>query len=194
MYLGFFLDLSVAKKVFRQDEDFDAREVALCVELRHPNIIRLLGASSAVSDLPPALYFELADGPSLKRVFSSAMPVPAELKMRISREIASGMTYLHSQNPIIIHRDLKPDNILLTSGLQVKIIDFALSVFVKASASGKTNSKLGAGTELYSAPEVLLLNRKIDHKIGVWSFGMTLYELWSGVPGNPGEISVSKYS
>ena len=65
------------------------------------------------------------------------MPVPAELKMKISREIASGMTYLHSQNPIIIHRDLKPDNILLTSGLQVKIIDFGLSVFVKASQSGK---------------------------------------------------------
>ena len=193
VYLGFFLDMAVAKKVFHQDEDFDAREVELCFQLRHPNIIRLLGASAAVSDLPPCLYFELADGPSLKRVFSSAMPVPAELKMKISREIASGMTYLHSQNPIIIHRDLKPDNIMLTSGLQVKIIDFGLSVFVKASQSGKTNSKPGAGTEPYSSPEILLLNRTIDHKVDVWSFGMTLYELWSGiapwrVPGRPGEM------
>jgi len=33
---------------------------------------------------------------------------------------------------------------------------------------------------VYSSPEVLL-NRKIDHKVDVWSFGMTLYELWSGV-------------
>ena len=33
---------------------------------------------------------------------------------------------------------------------------------------------------MYSSPEVLL-NRKIDHKVDVWSFGMTLYELWSGV-------------
>ena len=132
VFLAQFLDVGVAKKVFHQDEDFDSREVELCFQLRHPNIIRLLGASSAASDLPPCLYFELADGLSLKRVFLSAMPVPAELKMKISREIASGMTYLHSQNPIIIHRDLKPDNILLTSGLQVKIIDFGLSVFVKA--------------------------------------------------------------
>ena len=31
---------------------------------------------------------------------------------------------------------------------------------------------------MYSSPEVLL-NRKIDHKVDVWSFGMTLYELWS---------------
>ena len=152
VYLGFFLDMAVAKKVFHQDEDFDSREVELCFQLRHPNIIRLLGASAAASDLPPCLYLELADGPSLKRVFSSAMSVPAELKMKISREIASGMTYLHSQNPIIIHRDLKPDNIMLTSGLQVKIIDFGLSVFVKASANGKTNSKLGAGTEPSSPP------------------------------------------
>jgi len=88
------------------------------------------------------------------------------------------MAYLHSQNPIIIHRDLKPDNILLTSGLQVKIIDFGLSVFVKASASAREHSKV-VGTEVYSSPEVL--NRKIDRKVDVWSFGMTLYELWSGV-------------
>ena len=85
---------------------------------------------------------------------------------------------------------------MLTSGLQVKIIDFGLSVFVKASASGKTNSKLGAGTEVYSSPEVLLLNRTIDHKVDIWSFGMTLYELWSGIvpwrdPGNPTDISGS---
>jgi len=86
------------------------------------------------------------------------------------------MTYLHSQNPIIIHRDLKPENILLTSGLQVKIIDFGLSVFVKASQSKQTNTKEGAGTMPYSAPEVLW-NLKIDHKVDVWSFGKTLYEL-----------------
>ena len=109
VYLGFFLDLSVAQKVFHQAEDFDPREVEVCFQLRHPNIIRLLGASAAASDLPPCLYFELADGPSPRRVFSSAskMSVPSELKLKISREIASGMTYLHSQNPIIIHRDLK---------------------------------------------------------------------------------------
>ena len=120
VYLGYYLDVGVAKKVFHEDEGFDSREVDLCFELRHPNIIRLLGASAASAELPSCLYFELVEGPSLRRVFSSAMSVPAELKMKITREIASGMTYLHSQNPIIIHRDLKPDNILLTSGLQAK--------------------------------------------------------------------------
>ena len=80
--------------------------------------------------------------------------------------------------------------------MQVKIIDFGSSVFVKASQSGKINSKLGAGTEPYSSPEVLLLNRTIDHKVDVWSFGMTLYELWSGVvpwrdPGNSSQVQVT---
>ena len=69
MFLGHFLDVGVARKVFYQDEDFDPREVELCFELRHPNIVRLLGASAAVSDLPPSLYFELVDGPSLRQVF-----------------------------------------------------------------------------------------------------------------------------
>ena len=48
-----------------------------------------------------------------------------------------------------------------------------------ASASARQLSKI-VGTEVYSSPEVLL-NRKIDHKVDVWSFEMTLYELWSGV-------------
>ena len=87
MLLSHFLDAGVAKKVFHQDDDFDSREVELCFQLRHPNIIRLLGASAASTELPPCLYFELVDGPSLKRVFSSSMTVPAELKMKISREI-----------------------------------------------------------------------------------------------------------
>jgi len=98
--LGHFLDAGVAKKTFHEERDFDEKEVELCFELRHPNVIRLLGASAASTELPPALYFELADGSSLRHVFSSAskVSVPAELKMKISREIAFGMTYLHSQN------------------------------------------------------------------------------------------------
>jgi len=65
---------------------------------------------------------------------------------------------------------------------------------VKASASARQQSKV-VGTEVYSSPEVLL-NRKIDHKVDVWSFGMTLYELWSGIvpwrdPGNPTQNSVT---
>ena len=65
---------------------------------------------------------------------------------------------------------------------------------MKASASARQQSKV-VGTEVYSSPEVLL-NRKIDHKVDVWSFGMTLYELWSGIvpwrdPGNPTQNSVS---
>jgi len=82
--LSHLLDAGVAKKEFHQKEHFDPREVEVCFQLRHPNVIRLLGASAAVSDLPPALYFELADGPSLRRVFSTAMAVPGELKMKIS--------------------------------------------------------------------------------------------------------------
>jgi hypothetical protein len=193
VYLSHFLDQAVAKKIFEGGDDFDPREVEVCFVLRHPNIVRLLGASA--SDDPPCLYFELSDGPSLRRVFSSSTSVPSELKTKISLEIASGMTYLHSQNPIIIHRDLKPDNILLTSSLQVKIIDFGLSVFHKASQSARTQTKAGAGTEAYSSPEVLL-NRKIDRQVDVWSFGMTLYELWSGIvpwrnPAKPSEIIIT---
>ncbi len=95
---------------------------------------------------------------------------------QLIRQVLSAVAYCHSNK--IVHRDIKPENLLLASGdkdARVKVIDFGTSrVF---DAGKKMTSKIG--TPLYIAPEVL--NNSYTEKCDVWSCGVILYVLLSGV-------------
>jgi serine/threonine protein kinase len=104
----------------------------------------------------------------------------------ICRQLAEGLSYLHSRD--IIHRDLKPDNVLLTKrsdGLyDVVISDFGLSRSLGCSyGDGLTNFVY---TFNYKAPELLLTSFiKEDHSkyyfpADMWALGCTLFELYGG--------------
>jgi calcium-dependent protein kinase len=95
------------------------------------------------------------------------------------------LNYIHSKN--ICHRDLKPENFLLLSKAEnspLKIIDFGLSVFfdekMLKETGGKMVMKTKAGTPYYISPEILKGN--YDLSCDIWSAGVILYILLSGVP------------
>lgn len=102
-------------------------------------------------------------------------------KLKLIKEIAYGVQYLHSKN--IIHRDLKQENIFLIKNkgnkYTSKIGDFGISILVKTG--DRTTAKHGQwGTELYMSPEALLgdsFNRKTD----VWACGIIFYEILFGI-------------
>ncbi|XVF27867.1 hypothetical protein REPUB_Repub14bG0146200 [Reevesia pubescens] len=79
----------------------------------------------------------------------------------------------------VMHRDLKPENFLLSSkdeGAMLKATDFGLSVFIE---EGKLYRNI-VGSAYYVAPEVL--KRSYGKEIDIWSAGVILYILLSGVP------------
>lgn len=87
--------------------------------------------------------------------------------------ILQGVNYLHSKN--IVHWDIKPENILFNSKGILKLVDFGTSKF-----AGQWKMKNTYGTPYYVAPEVL--SEEYDINCDVWSCGVILYILLSGVP------------
>lgn len=92
---------------------------------------------------------------------------------KVMRSILEGVTYLHNKN--IVHRDLKPENVVFTKDDNVKIVDFGTSKVFNCEKMRQTY-----GTPYYIAPEVL--NQNYNEKCDVWSCGVILYILLSGVP------------
>eukprot|EP00457_Paulinella_chromatophora_P000915 gb/GEZN01000917.1/.p1 GENE.gb/GEZN01000917.1/~~gb/GEZN01000917.1/.p1 ORF type:complete len:1113 (-),score=172.32 gb/GEZN01000917.1/:168-3224(-) len=95
----------------------------------------------------------------------------------VLREALMGLSYLHTNNKI--HRDIKAANILLTLEGETKLADFGVSCMLK-DASERRNTMIG--TPYWMAPEVLRSNQTYDHKVDVWSLGITALELAKGAP------------
>ena len=100
----------------------------------------------------------------------------------IFKQLMSAIAYCHSQG--IAHRDLKPENILFLNrnpDSPIKVIDFGLSK-IFGNYYNKINNKMNTkvGTAYYVSPEVLA--GIYDEKCDIWSAGVILYILLSGVP------------
>lgn len=81
-----------------------------------------------------------------------------------------------------MHRDLKPQNIMLTKGHQVKLIDFGQCKKLPFQNLHKEKQTLEVSTLWYKAPELLLGFEHYSNKIEVWALGCIFAELITGAP------------
>jgi eukaryotic-like serine/threonine-protein kinase len=103
-------------------------------------------------------------------------PLPIHEAIDIATQIAAGLQAAHEKG--IVHRDIKSSNIFTTSKGQVKVMDFGL-----ARSAGMTNvTKTGmtVGTIPYMSPEQSQ-GVKVDHRTDIWSLGVILYEMVTGL-------------
>ncbi|KAH9907064.1 protein kinase-like domain-containing protein [Xylariomycetidae sp. FL2044] len=163
------------------------REMALCSELRHENVIRLV--EIILEDKCIFMVFEYAEHDLLQIIHHHTQQprhsVPAPTVKSIMFQLLNGCQYLHSS--WVLHRDLKPANIMVTSSGQVKIGDLGLArLFQKPLHSLFSGDKVVV-TIWYRAPELLLGSRHYTPAVDMWAVGCIFAELLSLRPIFKGE-------
>ncbi len=149
-------------------------EIKLMKKLRnHKNIIKLF------EYLETETYFciimENIPGGNLLNIINKMSKIPEKLSKYIFKQLIEGIKYIQNQG--IVHRDIKPDNILIDLNNTIKICDFGVSKEVKQNQLLKDS----CGTPAFVAPEILLDSPYDPFKCDIWSSGVVLYTMLSGV-------------
>ncbi|RLN14404.1 hypothetical protein BBJ28_00027217, partial [Nothophytophthora sp. Chile5] len=149
-----------------------AEEIALNASLQHPNIGMFIGVAwSSLSNLIMVIeYFPMGDLQKYLRKKGDTLSWARD-KIHMAIGVAQALEYLHSHTPPLIHRDLKSKNILLTTELEAKLIDFGASRGLK-----ENTMTAGVGTPYWTAPEILE-GRRYSEQADIYSFGVVLSEL-----------------
>jgi len=142
-----------------------------------------LGAPTLMPGIlrPPALVTEYMAGGSLKSALNRRSDIVAGAVTRVvlALDAAKGMEYLHAKQ--IVHFDLKSGNLLLGYRDRrpvCKVADFGLArEKTQTFCSGVTSQR---GTLPWTAPEILRSPNRVTEKVDVFSFGIVLWELWTG--------------
>lgn len=163
------------------------REMALCSELSHVNVIKL--HEIILEDKCIFMVFEYAEHDLLQIIHHHTQParhaIPASTVKSIMFQLLNGCQYLHAN--WVLHRDLKPANIMVTSAGEVRIGDLGLArLFNKPLHSLFSGDKVVV-TIWYRAPELLLGSRHYTPAIDMWAIGCIFAELLSLRPIFKGE-------
>lgn len=163
------------------------REFDVLSKLRHPNLPRYYDMFTDSGH--GYLVMELVAGKSLQDIVNEHdTPLPEQTVIgNYALQLCDALAYLHAQEPPVLHRDIKPDNIRLTPGGTIKLVDFGL---VKRGGRQQHTSPLvrGMGTPGYSPPEQYYgetRTHRTDQRSDIYSVGATLYSLLTGVPLPP---------
>lgn len=154
-------------------------EVDVLGNVRHRNIVRLLGCCSN-SESTMLLYEYMPNGSldDLLHGKNKGENLVADwvTRYKIAMGVAQGICYLHHDcDPVIVHRDLKPSNILLDSEMEARVADFGVAKLIQCDES----MSVIAGSYGYIAPEYAY-TLQVDEKSDIYSFGVVLMEILSG--------------
>ena len=159
-----------------------ARECRILATLETPNIARLYDVGVDATGAP-YIAMEYVQGEPLV-AWCDARELETSARIRLFMQVLDAVSYAHRRQ--ILHRDLKPSNILVTEQGEVRLLDFGVARLLHGDADGSSLTQAWghALTPAYASPE-LLRGEPLDLRSDIYSLGVVLHELLSGVrPGH----------
>ena len=154
------------------------REYEAMIRLNHPNIVRVYNYGEWEGQ--PWLSMELVEGTPIqayvKRCGKPGSDERNQEVLRLAYDLAMALDHVHRRG--LVHRDLKSANVLVLPDGRVKLIDFG-TARVSDPVEAITRDGEFIGTFAYASPEQLV-NKTIDHRADLYSFGVLLYRLVTG--------------
>ena len=182
-----YVTIKVLREEFIGDEEFIERfrsEACSVARLSHPNIVRAydVGEDGDIN----YIVNEYIHGDTLKKAIKEKAPFDSRSTINVAIQIASALSQAHKAH--IVHRDIKPQNILVGTDGVVKVTDFGIAR--AATASTMTTTANAAGSVHYFSPEQAR-GGYVDEKSDIYSLGITMFEMITGVLPFQGNNSVS---
>jgi serine/threonine protein kinase len=128
------------------------------------------------------LLMEYVEAENLKDLYARHDPVLLENVAQILIDMGAALEHMHENG--FMHLDFKPENVLVTRNGKVRLVDFDLAQPIPEQP--KKFSKKNPGTPAYMAPEQLL-GQPVSHRVDIFSYGVSAYELLTNQKPFPGE-------
>ncbi len=174
----YILPVYVDSKARRQAIQNFENEARILNRLDNPGIVKLL--DFFIDDHRAYHVLEYIDGVTLKSIVETQGPVSGEEAIAFTDSLCDILSHLHNQSPPIVHGDFTPDNLILTSGGKLKLIDF----MVARQQSEISNTSMSiVGKHSYMAPEQF--RGQLSTLCDIYALGCTMYFMMVGQDPTP---------
>lgn len=177
-------DVAIKILHFNQNESPEAerfrREAQAAARLKHAHAVSIFDFGIS-NDGRQYLVMELVEGVSLRQLIQSQGVFSPAFAVEIISQVCAAFDEAHRHN--IVHRDIKPDNIVVDLGgvkPKVTVLDFGIAKLRGESAGTLTQTGSVLGTPYYMSPEQCL-GEQLDGRSDIYSLGIVLYEMLTGV-------------
>ncbi len=178
--------IKVLKECFSNNAEYVdrfKREAEAVFSLDHKNIVRV--TDIGLDEGAYYMVMEYIEGTTLKKVIDQQRCIDEDKAVKYAIQICSALAAAHKKG--IIHRDIKPQNILVDKEGDIKLTDFGIA---KSISTKEEQANQVIGSVHYISPEQAK-GERVDTRTDIYSLGIVLYEMLTGVLPHTGGETVS---